>query len=282
MNRRQTLRVIGSGVMGVAIGHGAALARTRPPLPPPDLTDPVQVANIYRKLAWSMDGGIGFWWLKGMRYAALPPRYTPFWNMLIGTLFKVRDIDAETYAVTTITTTFYTDLVSGELLESFKNPITGKTNKIPYAEPRPREQKFNRQGAIYDSSPPGTTTTRVAQPGPAWIEGDDVWLRSDMASRAVPDDPTRRAFQVEDLSTYFGSWREVADAARKAIPAGQVFTDLLNFPGWLEMGDRNGHYFSRCFGRKVFSTQSMPQDWQRFMQARYPDLLRDPVAAFTR
>ena len=81
------------------------------------------------------------------------------------------------------------------------------------------------------------------------IEGDDVWVRSDMAFRAVPTDLTRKAFQVEDLSTYFASLRDVADPRKKAIPTGQVFSDMLNFPPWLEMGDRNGHYFSRCFGR---------------------------------
>ena len=45
------------------------------------------------------------------------------------------------------------------------------------------------------------------------------------------------------------------------------------------MGDRNGHYFSRCFGRKVFSAAAMPADWQRLMAVRHPDILRDPKAA---
>jgi hypothetical protein len=104
-------------------------------------------------------------------------------------------------------------------------------------------------------------------------------VRSDNSARIVPTDVTRQAFQVEDLSTYFGSLKDVANPAEKAIPAGQVFTDLLNFPGWLEMGDRNGHFFSRCFGRKVFSTGAMPQDWQRLMAEHYPEMLRDPLAA---
>jgi hypothetical protein len=126
---------------------------------------------------------------------------------------------------------------------------------------------------------PGTVATRSAEPGPAGIEGDDVWVRSDYAVRAVPDDATRRPFQVEDLSTYFGSLKDVANPAAEAIPAAQVFTDLLNFPGWLEMGDRNGHFFSRCFGRKVFHTAAMPREWQRLMAEHHPDVLADPLAA---
>ena len=280
MNRRDSLGILGSAlVAGAALAP--AVAEARKPTPQLDLNpaDPADLAMIHRKLAWSLDESVGFWWLKGMRYAALPPNYTPFWNMLIGTIFTVRDVDAETYAVTTVTTTFYTDIASGELLETFKNPITGKTVKVNYAPTKPNTRRFNRSGEVEHMSMPGMTTTSSSAPGPAWIEGDDVWVRSDMSFRAVPADLTRKAFQVEDLSTYFGSLRDVADPRKKAIPAGQVFSDLLNFPGWLEMADRNGHYFSRCFGRKVFSATQMPQDWQRLMASRHPDILRDPKAA---
>lgn len=280
MNRRDSLGILGSALVGAAaVAPGSADARK----PTPQLTlnpsDPADLAMIHRKLAWSLDESVGFWWLKGIRYAALPPTYTPFWNMLIGTLFTVRDVDAETYAVTTLTTTFYTDLATGELLETFNNPITGKQVKINYAPAKARTRQFNRGGEVEGFAMPGTTTTHSSAPGPAWIEGDDVWVRSDMAFRAVPTDLTRKAFQVEDLSTYFASLRDVADPRKKAIPAGQVFSDMLNFPPWLEMGDRNGHYFSRCFGRKVFSAAAMPADWQRLMAVRHPDILRDPKAA---
>jgi hypothetical protein len=270
-------------IAGTALGAAAlapqAEARAAAALQTLDPARPADLDLIHRKLAWSMDSTVGFWWLKGMRYGALPPNYTPFWNMLIGTIFQVRDIDAENYAVTTITTTFYTDPATGALLETFKNPITGKENKIQYPSPRPSERKFGRNGEEAMPSMPGMTATRGGGPGPAWIEGDDVWVRSDMSFRAVPVDLTRKAFQVEDLSTYFGSLKDVANPKLKAIPAGQVFTDMLNYPGWLEMGDRNGHYFSRCFGRKVFSQAAMPQDWQKLMAERYPAIARDPAAA---
>ncbi len=280
MNRRDSLGILGSAlVAGAAIAPSDTEARKATPQLNLNPADPADLAMIHRKLAWSLDESVGFWWLKGIRYAALPPTYTPFWNMLIGTIFTVRDVDAETYAVTTVTTTFYTDLATGELLETFKNPITGKQVKVNYAPTKANTRHFNRSGEVERTSMPGMTTTSSSAPGPAWIEGDDVWVRSDMSFRAVPTDLTRKAFQVEDLSTYFGSLRDVADPKKKAIPTGQVFSDLLNFPGWLEMADRNGHYFSRCFGRKVFSAAEMPQDWQKLMAARHPDILRDPKAA---
>jgi hypothetical protein len=240
------------------------------------------VAHAFRKLAYVAGEGFGIWWLKGRRYAAVPPVYTPFWDMLIGTLFHVRDLDADTYAVTTLATSFYTDIHTGELLETFHNPVTGKDQKVTFLALKPVEQHYGLHGQMVETamnSMPGSASTRSAEPGPLFIEGDDVWIRADNSFRAVPADVTRQAFQVEDLSTYFGSLRDLANPALKAMPAGQVFTDLLNYPAWLEMGDRNGHFFSRCFGRKVFSTGAMPKDWQRLMAEHHPEILKDPLGA---
>jgi hypothetical protein len=280
MNRRDTIALLGAGLVGGSAAADAAQRRPSRPQRTVDPANPRDLAMIFRKLAWVDGEGFGLWWLKGRRYAAVPPTYIPFWDMLIGTLFTVRDVDADTYAVTSLTTTFYTDIQSGALLDTFQNPVTGKDVKVNYQPPHPSEQRYGLQGRL-DIPPamPGTTATHTYAPGPAFVEGDDVWVRADFAARAVPTDTTRPALQFEDLTMYFGSFGDVADPAAKAIPAGQVFTDLLNYPAWLEMGDRSGHYFSRCFGRKVFTTDAMPPDWKRLMSEHHPDILKDPRAA---
>ncbi len=211
MNRRESMGMIGGGALGMAALSQAASAAAKPALLDLDPANADHLALIHRKLAWSMGDTVGFWWLKGIRYAALPPNYTPFWNMLIGNIFKVHDIDADTYAVTSISTTFYTDLVTGTLLETFNNPITGKVNKISYPEPKVSVTRYGRKGALNTPAMPGMTVDYNGEPGPAWIVGDDVWVRSDMAFRGVPQDLTRKAFQVEDFSTYWGSLKEVAN-----------------------------------------------------------------------
>jgi hypothetical protein len=280
MNRRETIAMLAAGLAGATTGAATARSREGRTLRTVDPANPRDLAMIYRKLAWIDGEGFGLWWLKGRRYAAVPPTYIPFWDMLLGTLFTVRDIDSDTFAVTSLTTTFYTDIQSGALLETFHNPVTGKEVKVSYPPARPSEHRYGVQGRL-DESPaiPGTSATHNYALGPAFVEGDDVWLRADFSARAEPTDPTRQAFQVEDLSTFFGSFKDVADPAARSIPAGEVFTDLLNYPAWLEMGDRNGHYFSRCFGRKVFAIDAMPPDWRRLMSDKHPDILKDPRAA---
>ena len=285
MNRRDTLGLLGSSAIGAAAlgtltgspdAAAATAAGNLTTLNPANADD---LALIHRKLAWSMDETVGFWWLKGRRYAAFAPSYTPLWDMLIGTIFIAKDLGSDGFSLTTITTTFYSDINTGQLLENFHNPLTGKDLKVPYATPKASTEKYSTRGIPAERKLPGTTMSRYTEPGPAWIEGNDVWVRSDVAFRAAPDDPMKKTFVVEDLSTYFGSLKDVANPKLKAVPAGQVFTDVLNYPAWLEMGDRNGHFFSRCFGRKVFKQSEMPQDWQRLMAERYPAIAKDPQAA---
>jgi hypothetical protein len=284
MNRRETL-AMSAGLLGAAALDAPLRARPREPAQQTfNLADPRDVARIFRRLAYVEGEGFGIWWLKGRRYCAVPPHYIPFWDMLIGQLFTVRDLGEDGYSVISMSTTFYTDIATGELISNFHNPVTGKDLEAPVLVPRPSERRYGALGQMLETSMspiPGTTATHSSEPGPAFIEGDDVWLRSDNSTRAIPTDVTRQVLQVEDLTTYFGSLRDVANPAMKAVPAGQVFTDLLNYPAWLAMGDRNGHFFSRCFGRKVFSIAAMPGDWQRLMEKHHPDILRDPLAALS-
>jgi hypothetical protein len=284
MNRRDTF-ALSAGLLGAAALASPSSARTRAPARQNfNLQDPLDVGRMFRRLAFVDGAGFGIWWLKGRRYCAVPPNYIPMWDMLLGQLFTVRDLGEDSWSVTSMSTTFYTDIATGELISAFHNPVTGKDLVAPALVPRASERRYGPQGQTLETSLspiPGTTATHSTEPGPAFIEGDDVWLRSDNSTRAVPTDVTRQVLQVEDLTTYFGSLADVSNPDARAIPAGQVFTDLLNYPAWLEMGDRNGHFFSRCFGRKVFSTAAMPADWQRLMAKHHPEILRDPLAALT-
>jgi hypothetical protein len=106
MNRRETIAMLGAGVLGAATSGVEAKSHPTQALQKLDTANPRDIALIYRKLSWVAGDGFGIWWLKGRRYCAVPPTYVPFWDMLIGTLFKVRDIDADTYSVVTLTTTF--------------------------------------------------------------------------------------------------------------------------------------------------------------------------------
>jgi hypothetical protein len=96
--------------------------------------------------------------------------------------------------------------------------------------------------------------------------------------RAEPQDPGKRSFTVQDMSTYIGSVADVMNPKVKNPPAAQAFNDILDYPAYLKMGDQPGTYFSRCYGRKVWKYEQMPAPWRSLFEAKFPDVAKDPGA----
>lgn len=276
INRRTALGLIGAAVGVVATG-GTARANKRG-FPAPDLTDKKQLALAYRKLAYSLDDSVTFWWMRGTRYGVIDSVATPFWDMHIGLWFQTRDLDADSYEVTLASANFYTPVNTAELLEVFHNPYTGADVPVKYATPKPWRIVIGREGhSAFGGAAPGMTVTRSEDPGPGWIEGQDVVIRGDSVMNAVPTDPSsgKKGRSVNDWSTYVASLDDIANPKVKNAPGVQYFNDILTYPAWLQMGDHAGSYVSRCFGRKVFSYAQMPALWRRLYEKALPESAKD-------
>jgi hypothetical protein len=278
IQRRSALGLIGAGV-GLAATGVKVHAQERS-LPPPDLDDEKQLSVAFRKLAYSLDDSVTFWWMRGTRYGVVDSLATPFWDMYVGAWFTTRDLDGDSYEVTMASANFYTPPNSTELLEVFRNPYTGADVPVKYAAPKPWHTVMGREGgSAFGGDIPGMKTTRSDAAGPGWIEGDDVVIRGDMVLNAVPTDSDsgKKPLRVNDWSTYVGSLADVVDPKVKNAPAVQYFNDILTWPKWPKMGDQPGSYVSRCFGRKVFEYEQMPAIWRELFERALPESAKDPA-----
>jgi hypothetical protein len=273
MKRRQALGSLIGAAAAPAIIGGAAAAATLDPANPADMR------TIFRKLAHAADEKVHFWWMRGTRLGLVDSAFTPFWEMHVGTIYTVRDLDADSYEVTSLGINWYTDLATGKFLETFRNPYTGKEHKVPYAPAKPGKRVYDKAGLKMAFERPGMTLKRKGDIGPAWIEGKDVWVRGDTSVRGEPSEPGGKIFQVNDMSTYFGAVKDVTDPKVTSAPAGQAFSDVNTWPDWLEMGSIAGNYFSRCFGRKTESYAGMPKIWREITEMKYPAIAKDPAGA---
>jgi hypothetical protein len=238
-----------------------------------DSNDPDQLALAFRKLAYSMDDSLTFWWLHGTRYGVQGSLTTPFWEMHVGTWFTTRDLGDGKYEVKSAGANFYTLPGETTLLEKFRNPYTGETVDVPYGKPRPSSTVFDRKGGgAFLPDSPGTKTTRRSDIGPAWVQGDEIQLRHDVSMHVEPTEPGKRSFTVQDMSTYVGSLADVMNPKVRNAPCRQMFNDILDYPPYLKMGNQPGTYFSRCYGRKVFRYEQMPAVWRALFEAKFPDV----------
>jgi hypothetical protein len=244
-----------------------------------DTSTPAAQSLAFRKLAYSTDGKTGFWWLHGRRYGLVDGDLTPFWDMHVGSWFSTHSLEGGDYAATTISVSVYTDCATGEVLEDFVNPYTGRRVRIAHFPPTPSRAIYGPSGrrATPGSAPPGLAAKTAI--GPAWVQGDRVYVSEDVSlAGALVSDPATRV-RVNDLTTYVGLVRDVLDPAIAMAPAEQMFNDDNTWPAWLDMDGAPGSYFSRAWGRKVFRWDDMPPLWRAVVARLYPSLARDPVGA---
>jgi hypothetical protein len=265
--RRQVL----GGLASLACLARAGSAAAQPPALP-------NQGLALRKLAFSMDTAPFYWWLRGTRYGLVDGEMTPFWDMHVGSLSMAKDLPGGKYEVSTIYVSFYTDVATGQFIQKFKNPFTGKTVPILYFPARLSRSIHAPDGT--PETPPINVmkglTSRWLQ-GPLWVENGQVFLRSDHVLRGV--DAGGKAVRVNDLSTYSGAAQDVLDPKILSVKAEQNFNDDNTWPAWLGMGNLPGTYFSRAFGRKIFDYAAMPPVWRSLMASHYPDIARNPARA---
>jgi hypothetical protein len=262
LNRRWLL----GGGLAAAMASPAYAAASGQGLDPSRAAD---LSLIFRKLAYAMDERIGFWWLKGRRFALVDTALIPFWYMHIGAAFQTRTLADGGFEVSFLQTSFYTDLANGQLLRTFENPLTRRRVQITYPPAEASRLTFDARGRT--DTPTGflASLARDARIGPAWLQGDDVWVEGNILLSGQGA-PSGRPIRVNDLTTYFGSARDVVNPNIPMPLSGQMFSDINIWPPWLDMGDQKGDYFSRCYGRKVASFEEMPGFWRRSMVAAFP------------
>lgn len=280
IRRRTALGLFAGAAAGASVLPGVAPAADRSRATAFDPANPDHLALAFRKLAYSMDDKLTFWWMKGTRYGVTGSVATPFWDMYVAAWFTTRDLPDGNYEVKMAGSNFYTPPGRTTLLEKFDNPFTGRTVEVPYNKPRSSTTLMNRRGgsAFAGGDAPGMKTTRNTDFGPAWVEAGTVHVQGDIMMHMEPVDPAKRSFTVNDWSTYIGSVADVLDPRARNPPAAQVFNDILDFPPWLQMGDYKGTFVSRCYGRKVYEYSAMPALWRGFFEQKFPEVAKDPGA----
>ena len=280
IKRRTALGLFAGAAVGASTLPTVALAASKDRASAFDPSNQEHLALAFRKLAYSMDDKLTFWWMKGTRYGVTGSLATPFWDMYVAAWFTTRDLPNGNYEVKMSGSNFYTPPGKTTLLEKFANPFTGKTVDVPYNKPRSSTTLMTGRGGsgFAGADAPGMKTTRSTDFGPAWVEGGTVHVQGDIMVHMEPSDPAKRTFTVNDWSTYIGSVADVLHPKAKNPPSAQMFNDILDFPPWLQMGDNKGTFVSRCYGRKVYEYSAMPAVWRGFFERKFPDVAKDPGA----
>jgi hypothetical protein len=261
---------------GTASAASGAAARTTAPPATARLDDPANLHRVYRRARFAGDERIVFWWMLGRRYGFVDTVLTPFFDMQVGSWHRCRDLGDGRYEVRSASAMYHTDLASGELVEDWANPVTGKTVRFSYPAPAASVTVYSYAEGLQDAPPPpAMKMDRRHALAPLELLGEEAWLREESHLMVVY--ANGRQQRVHDMYTFNSPAAALRDARQAFVPATVHFNDYNGWSPRFEMGDAPGSSVARCSGRKVAMLDEMPASWLRLARRLHGDALRDPA-----
>lgn len=246
-----------------------------------DPSNPDHNLMIFRKLAHTMDDSLAFFWANLRRMGQEGPVATPMWDIKLASVLGTTDVGEDgTYETTAVSLVAYTDVETGEVLETFDNPWTGETVDISLFPAAPMKRIIAKTGVQSPLIEQENAVVDYASPiGPSFIQGNKVWVYGDdMTTLRTDDERGELIFGVNDWSTFSGALSDVADPSNGNPLSDWYFNDILTWSPWLKMPGHPGNMISRGFGAKVRSIDEMPADIVALVKRMHPEVYADPRA----
>lgn len=208
--------------------------------------------ELFMKLHATSAEGMVPWYYTGRIYA-IRERQAPvhLFNLEGTEIYWVRRVGPAEWRTTSSTLTFYRDARSNEYLESFANPLNGRTLSL-----YPNVLR-SRPGSYQTFSPRGQEGFGGLVPWQVEVHrnGGVLWLTTHRASLDMPQ-------PWLETQTIFGSVAELDDTRSTRPPS--TFSSSYSAPylKWMEMGDAPGHLLWHSSGRKLASLAELPAGYK--------------------
>jgi len=236
--------------------------------------------QTWMRLAGAMDERLVIWWMSGTRYGVVNARSELLYGMQVGIFQRFFAQPDGTWKIAMFELTYYTDLETGNLLETWDNPYTGDTNSVRHVRLGPEIRLQTDKGQLADPDNAAIQTMLAdyhTTLGPARIHGDTLWLPTSVEARIVFPSPKAPAIMLNHYTTVTGALQDTMNDELLSAPAQLTFQNVIRWEPWMQMGDHAGHLMSRASGMKLESLEQMPEDYLRLARQVHPKLIADPM-----
>jgi hypothetical protein len=241
-----------------------------------NVLDPDQLLTAFMRLACSLDNRLVIWWMDGQRYGVVDAQAKLLFGMKVGMFHRFYRQSDGSYKLAMFELTYYTDLATGELLETFANPYTGETNKVQHVRLGPEVRTQTTSGIARPDDP--MVKAFHSQLGPALIQGDDIWIPTDVEATIQFPKPTAPSIILNHYTTAHGRLSDALNPELASAPCELNFQNVLKWEPFMRMSDRLGHMMSRAAGRKLESVDELPADYLAMAERMHGKYIADPVA----
>jgi len=272
IDRRSVLQLLGAA----AAGSTGLTALARPAL---DLSNPADFLTAVAKLRGSTDDRLCLGWVIGTRYAVIDHAAIPMMGILAATFSRYRKVRDDAYEAKAIEIGYFTDLATGKLLESWKNPVTGKTVEVPQVRMGPSAFTITAEGLTLQRAAGEAVGMELRHRfRPAVTRGDDVWITEEIDVSGTPPGPEAKPFVYNEMTTYHGLRSELEDPALATVSTLVGFHGLVTWRPWMGFGSLPGHTTAHGSGSRAERIEDLPENYLRLTERYHPDVLENPLA----
>ena len=181
--------------------------------------------------------------------------------------YKVIPLEDGSYEILGNMVTFFRDIETGEMIDEYKNPFTGKTNKV-----EPNLRKATSIGRGLNISTMGIKPTSFIDQMPDkpllidWNFGaDTVWMQNQTAYPPGLTPPRLQRF------TMFSPLDKFVDQSILSLPTMFTATVLMPYLHWIDMDDDEGHTLWHASGVKLNDMSELPEEYSSRLMSEYSD-----------
>ena len=247
--------------------------------------------DAFVRMRGRTDGKLVFGWLNATRSTVIDGDIVPLCGVIAGTVQRWERIAEDRYEVTDLEIAHYTDLGSGELLDTLKMPQTGRVVSVPRYRFGPTKVRFAlaldeweefepaKAAANASQFAPRSSLHLVRSVGPAWAVGDDLLLRADEYGRVYPDRAKPPTVFYREWMIWRAAAAALARAATPSVAANYAYSALSGWRPWMQMEGVRGHTAENGIGAKAERWSDCPEQFLALTRRVHPDVLDHPERA---
>jgi len=199
----------------------------------------------------------------------------PFATMSNLNVGKWRTLANGNQAATVFESGYYTKFDSDEVLEVWKNPVTGEKRK-PW--------RFIGGPLSVEIGPDGVITGEGATLKPERLQvqvfGDTVMFPTasafsfpnPMRPEQFPTESAGDTFWWDSHYVFFATMKDVLNRNLTSIPSHIQFQNLVSWHPWWGMGGHEGRTWGRAYGSKINSLDDIPKAYRKGLEDQTPEI----------
>jgi hypothetical protein len=294
---RRTI-MIGAAGLGAALhlGRAGAVEAATVNVAEPAFGTPKALLDLFVKMNGDTTGKNYGGWYSGHAFAVIPDQMIqPLYGFTGFGLGSDRPQADGSYHHLWKEIGFYTDLRTGVVLTSWKNPLNGETCEVMpihnrsvnfHLTPARRDTAAMEKFGMKFMNPNFANPDDPARPYglPYTILGDQLSIFSDSVGTAPnaldptiwKKESTGGRIQVGEFFMLTGSLRQAVDPKVTRMDATGSWTRIGPWLPWMLMGPRPGHLFYRSATKKIAGPQDLPANLVAHTRSLFPEFLEFP------